>query len=104
MPRYCRVLGFLGDHSTGCRDLDVVHHGPAILVAELGTGKAFRRGQVKEILASDMAGVSIQVRHMELDIDVEVLVNACGSCCVCHVLSVERGTDIIGSIRGRVRI
>jgi hypothetical protein len=41
---------------------------------------------------------------MELDVAVAVLVDACGSCCVCHVLSVERGTDIIGSIHRRVGI
>jgi hypothetical protein len=98
------VLGFLGDHSACRRDVDVVHHGPAVFVAELGTGKAFGCGQVLEIFAPNMAGVSIQVCHVELNVAVEVLVDAYGSCCVCHVLSVERGTDIIGSIRGRVRI
>jgi len=81
----------------------VVHDGPALFIAQLCTGEAFGRGEILEVLAADMACIRVQVRHVELDVvPVAELVDGVGSCCVYHVLSVGRGTDIIGSIGGRV--
>ena len=71
---------------------------------KLGTGKPLGRREVMEVFAPHPAGIRIQVRDMELDVACVVLVDGDWSCCFCHVLSVEPGTDIFGSIGGRVRI
>ncbi len=74
-------LQLLGNHPAGGRDLDVVHDSPAVGVAKLGTGKAFRRGEVLEVFAADPAGIGVQVSHVELDtLEVLELVDAYWSC------------------------
>jgi len=94
-----------GHHAAGVRDGNVIHYCPAVGVMELCAGEALGRCQVRKFLAPNVARVCIQVRHVELDVrGFFIVMNADGGCFFCHASSVEWGTDIFRSIRGRVQI
>ena len=101
--RTCDLSYGSGDQPLGGHGVHLVDHSPGVGVAELRAGKPFCRHEVLEVFTPNPSGVRVQVGDMKFDLTGGV-VDADWSCCVCHVLSVERGTDIFGSIGGRVRI
>lgn len=82
-------------------NVDALHYGPAIFRAELDGSEALGCLQVLELLYLDPANFRVKVAHVVFVLNFHRVCGVADWCCfLCHVSSVEWGTDIFGSIDG----